>query len=184
MKPGLSPLFALALMCVAVPQAEARTAALPPPQPGALGAVVTRDKASFSFPMDPTRTFEWDLDADPVGSVEYRWSVAVSDGGAKYVVGFFKLRRSAGDSAQSGRLEDLLKRGNLGLFRQDEQGRLLMVEGASVSAAATPTGLVLTITGADLVDRVLSARPSSVTFEVAAPGSAPDAEDVLVNYAQ
>jgi hypothetical protein len=184
MKPGLSPLIALALVGLAASRAEARTAALPPPPPGALGAVVTRDKASFSFPMNSARTFEWDLAADPVGSVEYRWSVAVSDGGAKYVVGFFKLKSVAGDPVQSGRLDDLLKRGNLGLFRQDEQGRLLQVEGASVSAAATPAGLVLTITGADLVDRVLSARPSSVTFEVAAPGAAPDAEDVLVNYAQ
>ena len=184
MKPGLSPLFALAWLCLAVPQAEARAPTPVAAASGVFAATVTADKATFSFPMDSGRTFDWDRAADQVGSIEYRWTVAVSDGGAKYVVGFFKLRRSAGDPAGSGRLDDLLKAGDLALFRQEEDGRLVAVDSAGVSASATPSALVLTITGADNVDRLLSARPSSVTFEVSAPGVAPDAEDVLVNYAQ
>jgi hypothetical protein len=182
MKAALSSLLALACFSLAAARAEAK--APPPPPTGVFVATATTDKATFSFPTDPGRTFDWDRADDPAGSVEYRWTVGVNDGGAKYEVGFFKLKSSVGDAAQSGRLDDLLKAGSLGLFRQDDAGRLVMVEGAGVSATATPTALVVTITGVSNVDRVLSARPSSVTFEVSSPGAALDAEDVLINYAQ
>jgi hypothetical protein len=181
MKPRLSPLLVLAGLCLAAPNAQARPA---PQPPAGFAATVTTGKATFSFPVDTSRSFEWDRAADPVGSLEYRWSVAVSDGGAKYEVGFFKLKRSMADPAQAGRLDDLLKAGQLGVFRLDEDGRLVRLDGASVSAAVTSGALVLTVTGVENVDRVLSARPSSVTFEVSASGAAPDAENVLVNYGQ
>ena len=147
---------------------------------GAFAATVTRDKAVFSFPLDTAQQFQWNRAADQDGAVEYRWSVEVSDGGSKYQVGYFLLKAGSGEA---GGLGDLLKAGQLGVFREDADGHFRMIDTAQVKADVKPGTLVLTISGAEAVDLVMSARPSSVTFEAATPGQAPDIEDVLVTYA-
>lgn len=177
---GFLALLVAAALSAPTAQAHAEAASGAPAPITAFAATASVDKATFSFPIDTNRLFQWGLAGDPIGSIEYRWSAEADLGGAKYVVGFFLVKRS--DQAQSGRLADLLKAGQIGVFREDEGGRIVMVNDIDVKTDIWSSGLVMTISGEQNVDRIFSARPSSLTFQASTPGAAPDIEDVLVSY--
>ncbi len=168
----------------AQPAAEPPTAAGARPQTSLdapFTAVVGADEATFVVPVGARAKWEWDQRGSGDDFGEYVWQVAAENGGERYTFGFYHFK-SAKRPPQSGDLAALLRAGQQSLF-QAAEGGLVLVEGAVVSVEPAGEDVVIRLKGKETVDKVFSAHPAEVKFQLQTAGERPVIRSAKVTYA-
>ena len=144
-------------------------------------AVVGADEATFVVPVGAKDKWEWDQRGSGDDFGEYVWQVAAENGGQRYTFGFYHFK-SSHRPPQSGDLAALLRAGQQSLF-QAAEGGLLLVEGAVVSVEPAGENVVIRLKGKEAVDKVFSAHPPEVKFQIQTAGERPVIRSAKVTYA-
>ena len=178
--------FCLVLLCAPLALSERKsgapngqsdsTSALAP-----FTALVTRNEAQFVLPVPARPEWRWRRPETKDNMQEYRLDVSVENEGRKYAFGFYLWKR-AGAAAESGSLSDLIRAGQRSVFGRTAAGMNSVIRDAGIRTKLDKNMLVISIQGKKNVERLFSAHPREVTFEIKVPDETPVKKAVAVVY--
>jgi hypothetical protein len=145
-------------------------------------ALVTKNEAKFVLPVPDRPEWKWRRPETADNMQEYRMDVAVENEGRKFAFGFYIWKR-AGSEPQSGNLADLIRAGQKSVFGRTPQGMNSIIREAGIKTKLDKNMLIITIRGKENVERLFSAHPAEVTFEIKLPDETPTKKTVAVVYA-
>jgi hypothetical protein len=182
----MAHVFSLALVCAALGTASSAQASHGLKRPAQTAstpftALVTREEARFVLPVPPRNEWKWRQPAVRDNAQEYRLGLNVENNGTKYAFGFY-LWKHAGAKPQSGSLSDLIKAGQTSVFGRTPEGMNRIIRDAGIKSKLDKNMLVITIHGQKNIERLFSARPSEVTFEIKVPDEPPVSRTVAIVY--
>ena len=127
-------------------------------------AVVNEAAATFTFPYPQSRRFEW-----CPGGLQYGFEVATP----QYQFGFTLFTAMGASPCGEGNLQEMLNAGQTDAFRLQRDGGGESVPGSdtsiSIRADAQRRSLVVSVSGAPMVRRLLSGHPATVEFTMTTP---------------
>lgn len=123
----------------------------------------------------------WCLDATPDNVLEYRWVIGIAAGESQYEVGF-SLFKFPGSHEAHGSLDDLLKAGQLNVWKVTPDGGAAVVPGATVTASVRDSLVILRLADSDLVRTLFASRPSRVRVKSRTPESSETTKEMEVQY--
>jgi len=147
-------------------------------------AVVAADEAKFVIPVGRKDQWEWFLDTTTDNRREYTWQVTVENGDATYEFGY-SLFKKPGSQPQSGDLAALVKAGQQSLWQVYKNGPRRtggVIRDAGVSVSPEGENVVIRVKGRENVERLFSARPETVTFQMRTEGKREKTKKVRVTY--
>lgn len=148
----------------------------------AFTAIVTDSVAAFVLPVPERSEWVWGAIETPNNAAEYRWEVAVANGGEEYAFGFYKYRHPS-LAPTYGSLDELIEAGQEDLWRTDPDGLQSLVPSAGVRVLPLAPGRVLVgVEGAENVARLFSSRPLSVDVLSATLGESVVERTVEIEY--
>lgn len=113
--------------------------------------------------------------------MEYQFAVSVENEGKKYNFGFYLWKR-AGVGQRAGSFTELMRSGQLSVFGRTPAGRNEIIRDAGIKFKLDKDMLIIAIRGKENVERLFSAHPAEVTFEIKMPDEAPTRNAVAVVY--
>jgi hypothetical protein len=144
-------------------------------------ALVTKAEAQFIMPVPVRSEWRWRQPETKDNMQEYRFDVSVENAGRKYAFGFYLWKRT-GATPESGSFSDLIRAGQKSVFGRTPAGMNSIIHDAGIKTKLEQNMLIIAIRGKENVERLFSARPSEVTFEIKMPGEAPTRKTVAVVY--
>jgi hypothetical protein len=144
-------------------------------------ALVTKSEAQFVLPVPVRPEWKWRLAETKDNMMEYQFAVGVENEGRKYNFGFYLWKR-AGAGERAGSFTELMRSGQLSVFGRTPAGRNEIIRNAGIKFKLDKDMLILAIRGQENVERLFSAHPAEVTFEIKAPNEAPAKKTVAVVY--
>lgn len=144
-------------------------------------AFVSKKEARFVFPVPVRSEWKWRQPETKDNMQEYRMDVGVENEGRKYSFGFYLWKR-AGATPASGSFADLIRAGQKSVFGRTSAGMNSIIRDAGINTKLDKNMLVITIRGQENVERLFSAHPADVTFEIKVPDETPTKKTVMVTY--
>jgi hypothetical protein len=124
-------------------------------------AVVTRDEAVFTFPVDPKDQYEW-----CPGGLQYAWNVKTGNFQNGFEFGFSLFTSMGAARCDQGKLEDVLQEGQFSVWKLEGNGSSV-VPGVIVEHSLSRGGssLNIIIKGKDTINLLFSQKPAHVVFQ-------------------
>lgn len=134
-------------------------------------AYVFSDRAEFLFPVLDDVRWRWNRKESRDNKPEYAWELKVPADNPKYGFGVY-LYKSSALPVQDGSLQDLLALAKINAFQilgRGERARYLLDKGISVGVHLEYDGVVVTLKGAESVNKIFSSSPKQVLFNLLHP---------------
>jgi hypothetical protein len=144
-------------------------------------ATVSKNEARFVLPVPVRPEWKWRQPGTRDNMQEYRMDVSVENEGQKYAFGFYLWKR-AGARPESGSLSELISAGQRSVFGRTPAGMNSIIRDAGIKTKLDNNMLIITINGKQNVERLFSAHPAEVTFEIKVPDETPTTKTVAVTY--
>ncbi len=144
-------------------------------------ALITKSEAKFVLPVPVRPEWKWRRPETKDNAQEYRMDVGVENEGRKYAFGFYLWKR-AGATPDSGSLSELIRAGQRSVFGRTPAGMNEIIREAGIKTKLDKNMLIITIHGQKNVERLFSAHPAEVTFEIKVPDETPTTKTVAVTY--
>ncbi len=144
-------------------------------------ALVSKSEARFVLPVPVRPEWKWRQPDTRDNMQEYRMDVGVENEGRKYAFGFYLWKR-AGATPESGSLSELISAGQKSVFGRTPAGMNEIIREAGIKTKLDKNLLIITIRGQKNVERLFSAHPAEVTFEIKVPDETPTRKTVAVTY--
>jgi hypothetical protein len=132
--------------------------------------IVTSSTAEFRIPLTrPTSgVWTWYAATTKDNALEFSWEVSVGNGSGSYDFGFY-LYKFPGSPETHGRLQDLLRAGQMSAFESNAEGQGQILPDAKIATSVENDAIVIRMTDAELVRRVFRDRPESVHVRTRTP---------------
>jgi hypothetical protein len=130
---------------------------------------VAPNLVEFKIPLEQpaSATWNWNRTETPDNGGEYVWQVAVPNGSGRYSFGFY-LYKLPGSKPARGPLQALFKAGQGSVFKEDDRGRVDLLQNAKVNVSAEDGRIVFRIADAELIRTIFGNRPETVTINTRA----------------
>lgn len=124
-------------------------------------ALVSKNEAEFTFPINPQKQYEW-----CPGGLEYAWMVSAHNGNDTFEFGFSLVTAMGASPCRKGNFRDLLNEGQFNIWKVKSNGASVVPD-LKVEHAFNGDGQLLSIILKDkrAIELIFSKKPKHVIFQ-------------------